>query len=102
MRNLIESLKQFFGRLAGKRPQPLNQQDELLVQAILRMLAATHTDALSCEDVYEVLDLYTEAVARGEDVSAVMPLVAHHLEICGNCREEYEMLLDMVRLEAAA
>jgi hypothetical protein len=48
---------------------------------------------LDCQQVYEVVDVYAEMSARGEDVSEALPLVKHHLEMCKDCMEEYEALL---------
>lgn len=53
----------------------------------------TQTEEYSCDDAYKVLDVYAEIVARGDDPSELMPLVKLHLEICDNCREEFEALL---------
>jgi predicted anti-sigma-YlaC factor YlaD len=33
---------------------------------------------------------------RGEDASHLMPMVQKHLNMCPDCREEYEALLKMM------
>ena len=69
------------------------------VQKLIQMVENTQEVEFSCEDVYNILDLYTELVYRGDDSAELMPLVEHHIEICPDCREEFEALLRI--LEAA-
>ncbi len=64
---------------------------------LLRSLAMTEARELSCDDVYGVLDQFVEAARRGEDVRALMPLVQHHLDMCPDCREEYEALFRILQ-----
>ena len=68
-------------------------QPDADMQKILRALAITEEQEISCEDVFAVLDQFVEAVQRGENVLLFMPLVRQHLDICPACREEYETLL---------
>lgn len=51
----------------------------------------------SCDDVFEVLDQFVELVIKGEDASALMPLVQRHIEMCSDCFEEYEVLQAILR-----
>ena len=64
---------------------------------MVRGVARTQEIEYSCEDVYQLLDEFTEAVAQGKDVATLMPLVQQHLEMCPDCREEFEALLRIVR-----
>lgn len=52
---------------------------------------------ISCDDVFSVLDQFVEAVKRGENPLLLMPLVRQHLDMCPDCREEYEALLRMLQ-----
>jgi predicted anti-sigma-YlaC factor YlaD len=56
-------------------------------------IGRTQSHELSCDEVYDLLDLFADMIARGEDAATLMPLVQHHLEMCPDCREEYETLL---------
>ena len=56
-------------------------------------LANTQAQELSCDEVYALLDVFADKVSRGEDAASLMPLIQHHLEMCPDCREEYETLL---------
>ena len=64
-----------------------------MAQKLLYMLLHTHPDEISCDDVFELLDYYTEKTIRGEEAAELMPLVKHHLDMCPDCREEFEALL---------
>ncbi len=70
------------------------------VKALLLEAVRTHDVELSCESTYELLDEYAELAARGEDPTAVLPLVGQHFEICGECCEEYELLLKILQSPA--
>lgn len=62
-------------------------------QAMLEGLIDTRAEELSCDEVFELLDIFAEAVQNGEDAATLMPLVQQHLDMCPECREEYEVLL---------
>jgi hypothetical protein len=61
------------------------------------MLDLTQKNEISCDEVYAVLDQFAEAVNRGEDILALMPLVKQHMDMCPDCREEYEAILRMLQ-----
>ena len=67
------------------------------LKMLVRATAATEDREIGCDEAYESLDRFAEMVARGEDPSTIMPLVKHHLDMCGNCREEFEALLRILR-----
>jgi hypothetical protein len=64
---------------------------------LVQMLEITQEIELSCDEVYQLLDQYTEVVAQGNDSKGVMPLVEHHIYICPDCREEFEALLRILQ-----
>jgi hypothetical protein len=67
-----------------------------MLKQLLKIISLTHEEEFDCDEVYNVVDEYAEAVARGEDASKMLPLVKHHLEICKPCLEEYEALLRVI------
>lgn len=67
------------------------------VKALLLEAVRTHDVELTCQSTFELIDEYAEVAARGEDPAAVLPLVGQHLEICGECCEEYELLLKILK-----
>jgi hypothetical protein len=64
----------------------------MMLKQLMKMISNTREEEIDCEEVYDVIDVYAEAVARGEDASEMLPLVKHHLEMCAPCLEEYEAL----------
>jgi hypothetical protein len=61
------------------------------------MLAHTQEVELACDEVLALMDQFAETVMRGEDAAQLMPLVQHHLEMCGDCHEDFEALLRILR-----
>jgi hypothetical protein len=66
------------------------------LRSLLDNISKTQDIELPCDDVFELIDEYADAAARGEDTSKLMPLVKQHLEICRDCLEEYEALVRML------
>jgi hypothetical protein len=46
--------------------------------------------------VYSRLDEYVDKEMHGEDASLLMPLLREHLDLCPDCCEEYEALLNVM------
>ncbi len=61
-------------------------------EKMLHMIQNTQEVELSCDEVHELLDQYSEMAVRGEDIASLLPLVHYHLNMCSDCREEYEAL----------
>lgn len=72
-----------------------NEKSEKM-QKVMAMLSNTQEVEMTCDEVFAVLDQFAEMAARGEDVSRLMPLVKHHLELCPDCQEEYRVLESIV------
>jgi hypothetical protein len=65
---------------------------------LVRMVAETREEEIGCDECFEQLDRFVEMRLSGLDTAAAMPLVQDHLEKCGDCREEFEMLLEAMRV----
>jgi hypothetical protein len=52
---------------------------------------------VGCAEAIEVLHVYAELVAAGQDAERRYPGVAAHLRACGPCGEDFEGLLAAVR-----
>jgi len=83
----------------SKKQQPDPLQEKKLVM-LLDMLVKTEAYEISCNDVGDALAEFAELHQRGQDVKHLMPLVHQHLEMCPNCREEYEALMAAIEAEA--
>lgn len=93
---LIEAIKRLFQRLGWENEKEKMQPPKALRKLIL-MIEKTQEVELSCDDVYALLDQYTELVNRGGDAKELMPLVDHHIDICPDCREEFDALLRVLK-----
>ena len=82
------------------RRKPETGLPDPLVQQLIKSLEITHEEECACDEFHSLIDQYAETNIRGEDAARLMPLIRDHLEICNECCEEYEALLDV--LEAAA
>ena len=74
----------------------LNPED---LGKLARALDMTSEEELACDECFEELDRFVEMELDGLDAAAAMPLVQDHLDKCGDCREEYQALLDALRAE---
>ena len=61
------------------------------------MIDYTQDNEVSCDQVEQILDQFAELVQRGEDVKAMMPLVKNHVDLCPECREEFEALMRILQ-----
>jgi DNA-binding MarR family transcriptional regulator len=66
--------------------------DPTTFKKILISLTMTQDEEIDCEECYNHMDRFAEMLLDGEDPEKVMPLVKHHLELCGDCHEEFEAL----------
>jgi predicted anti-sigma-YlaC factor YlaD len=73
-------------------------QDQLA--RLLRLVVRTEDEELACTACFEILPLYVDLEVSGEGSDVRLPLFRHHLEQCAVCREEYETVRELARLEA--
>jgi len=89
--NVKLSLKKVVRRLRGE-PETNNA----MVKDLMRKLLITHEEELSCDEVFALVDEYAEASQRGEDVDSLKPIIRWHLDMCRECDEEYQALLQVL------
>ena len=68
-----------------------------IFKVLLREIAETREVEIGCDECFEQLDRFVEMELSGLNTAQAMPLVQDHLEICGECREEFEALLLALR-----
>ena len=90
-------MKKIFGWF-GKKNEPGMVSSDMM-ESLINMLAITEEHEISCDDVHAILDQFTELEMRGEDVAHLMPLVQKHLDLCPDCGEEHEALLQALEFE---
>ena len=74
-------------------PRPLDR--------LLRQISETETDEIPCSDCFELLAGGVEHELAGAPATSLQTHLAQHLGQCAVCREEYEMLRDLIRSEPA-
>lgn len=63
------------------------------IQTLVQLVADTRLEELDCDEMMRVLTACADKLARGEATDVNDDAMIHyHLEICGDCREEFEML----------
>ena len=67
------------------------------LQRIARALANTRENELSCDECFEQLDRFAEMMLNGRPAAETIPLVQHHLNLCIDCREEFDALMKALR-----
>ena len=65
----------------------------------LRNIYDTQDDEISCTECFDLVSRFVELESAGRDAAADMPHVQQHLKQCRACRDEYEALRDLRRLE---
>ena len=98
MRTLMQTLKRLIRRAGRMRDGMLSSA---ALQKLVREIEQTRDVEYTCEEVHRLLDQFAEAVLRGQDATRLIPLVQQHLDLCPDCREEYEALLRILRASPA-
>ncbi len=66
------------------------------VLGFLKVLENVQEEGCSCDEVFHQIDEYVEREVDQKDAEELMPLVREHLDLCPDCCEEYEALLDIL------
>jgi hypothetical protein len=98
IKNLFNRAKQAGdgSRQAAPEVTQATLTQELLVE-LMQRLEQTTENAYCCDEVFALLDEYVELVADDEAAKQLMPLVKNHLDMCPDCRDEYEVLLHVLK-----
>jgi hypothetical protein len=67
---------------------------------LLRSIADTEDEEISCAECFDLVSQYVDLEVAGMVSNQTLPRLTKHLQQCGVCREEYEVLRDLVRFEA--
>ncbi len=68
------------------------------IRQLLERVRATRERELDCGECLEQLAPFAERELAGLAIPAALEAVKHHLDTCGDCREEYESLLAALRV----
>jgi hypothetical protein len=67
---------------------------------LLRHIRETADEEISCTECFELLPQYVDLEVAGQASEATLPRLRQHLDRCAVCRDEYETVRDLARLEA--
>ncbi|HEV8615938.1 MAG TPA: hypothetical protein VGU22_10650 [Methylomirabilota bacterium] len=70
------------------------------VRRLLQSIAETEDEEISCTECFDLVSQYVDLEVGGTAGDDTLPRLRQHLHECGVCREEYEVLRDLVQLEA--
>jgi hypothetical protein len=87
MKQLLEELSNHFRRDPHELP-------DNVVRGFLSVLERIRVEEMPCSEVFARLDEYVENEVRGHDAARLMPLLREHLDMCPDCCQEYEALLN--------
>ena len=71
-------------------------------EAWLRNVFGTQEVEISCTECFDLVSSFVEVEASGGEAVAEFPQVKQHLEQCRACRDEYESLRDLRRVEESS
>jgi len=89
IRAIIQKIKSSFNHREEEIPNEA-------VLGFLRVLESVREEEAPCDEVYARIDEYVEREIDKKDAAQLMPLVREHLDMCTECCEEYEALLDVL------
>lgn len=89
--NIQDLIKKAKARLTPKEKLP---NDAVL--GFLRVLEDARQEELTCSEIFNKLDEYVEKEVDTKDAAHIMPLIREHLDMCPDCCEEYEAILDVL------
>jgi hypothetical protein len=70
------------------------------LRRLLQDVADTDDEEISCTECFDLVSEHVDAEVAGIVGDRTMPRLQQHLRQCDVCREEYEVLRDLARLEA--
>lgn len=88
IKNIIQQIKNNF--------TPAQELQDDVVLKFLQVLENMRREEMSCEELYAQLDEFVEREVKSHDASRIMPLIQEHIDMCPECCDEYEALLDVL------
>ena len=71
-----------------------------VLRRLVRSVADTEDEEISCSECFDLVSQYVDLEVFGMVTEHTLPRLRLHLQQCGVCQEEYEVLRDLARLEA--
>ena len=67
------------------------------LRQMVHEIMTTHMGEISCPACFEQIDRFAEIALSGRNAAQAMPLVQDHLDHCQECRQEFQVLLFILR-----
>jgi hypothetical protein len=64
---------------------------------LLRIVMATAPDEIDCDAFLDRVATYLEALGPDGEIPPDLQVVSQHLEVCSECKEEFDALLKLHR-----
>jgi hypothetical protein len=85
--------------------QDLPQNGEMMtrrheLKELMRAISLTEDVEIDCSTCFDSMPAYGDHEVSGGDEAPRTPALRQHLALCRDCFEEYEALVDLVRLDA--
>jgi hypothetical protein len=74
--------------------------DRQVLRRLVRSIADTEDEEISCSECFNLVSQYVDLEISGMVTDHTLPRLRLHLQQCGVCQEEYEVLRDLAHLEA--
>ena len=74
----------------------MNELNDQL-QTLLRLVLATEPDEIDCDEFLKRIAGVFEAIDRNADPPPELAAVSQHLDVCPECREEFDALVRAFR-----
>ena len=68
--------------------------DREMLKKMVHGVVHTQPHEIGCDECFDELDRFAEAMLLGQGLDRALELVQDHLSRCVFCREEYEALVD--------
>lgn len=73
-----------------------------ILKKLIKAVTKTREDEIGCGECFEKLHEFAQMKLEGKSPEEAMPLVEDHLQRCGECKEEFEILLEALKAEKAS
>ena len=88
-------IKKLIQQIRGTFNPQIKVEDEIVLK-FLNILENLQYEGLTCSELYAQLDEFVEREVKSHDAAKIMPLIQDHIDICPECCDEYEALLDVL------
>lgn len=65
------------------------------IEQLLRAVASTEAAEIDCEEFLARVAAYLESLQAGDEPPRELRSVGQHLDVCPQCREEFDALLEL-------